>query len=60
MVWFHLSEDLEPSHVLAAMGLPTGDIGGTLRISIGTPTTTTEVDELLKILPAIIEQAKLN
>jgi cysteine desulfurase len=54
------SEDLEPSHVLTALKLPPEEIEGTLRISLGNPTTETEIKQLLGILPAIIEKAKLN
>jgi len=54
------SEDLEPSHVLTAVGLKSADIDGTLRISVGSPTTAAEIERLLIILPEIMEQAKLN
>jgi len=54
------SEELEPSHVLAAMGLPHTDIDGTLRISLGDFTTTAEIEELLDLIPAMIDKAKLE
>ncbi len=54
------SEDLEPSHVLTAMGLSTEIIDSTLRISLGEPTSTTEIDELLGILPAALDKARLG
>ncbi len=54
------SEDMEPSHVLTAMGLSPLDIHGTLRISLGEPTTTAEIEELLRILPEIVKRAKLD
>jgi len=54
------SEDLEPSHVLMAMGVPAEEIDGTLRISLGEPTTTAEIEELLKILPTVLEKTRLR
>jgi len=54
------SEDLEPSHVLTAMNLPLEQVEGTLRISLGDPTTEAEINELLKILPEVIELSKLD
>ena len=54
------SEDLEPSHVLTAMGLPAEIIDATLRISIGEPTSTSEIEELLGILPPALEKARLG
>jgi cysteine desulfurase len=54
------SEDLEPSHVLTAMNLPLDQVEGTLRISLGDPTTEAEINELLKILPKVIELSKLD
>jgi cysteine desulfurase len=54
------SEDLEPSHVLTAMGLSPDEIDGTLRISLGDPTTEEEIKQLLEILPVALSKAKLN
>ena len=54
------SEDMEPSHVLSAMGLSPLEIHGTLRISLGDPTTATEIERLLRILPEIVKRAKLD
>jgi cysteine desulfurase len=53
------SESIEPSHVLAAMSIPDERIESTLRISIGDPTTSEEVQTLINILPEIIEQSKM-
>ncbi|RLE04387.1 MAG: cysteine desulfurase NifS, partial [Bacteroidetes bacterium] len=54
------SEDLEPSHVLTAMQLPLEQVEGTLRISLGYPTTEAEIKELLEILPEVIKLSKLD
>ncbi len=53
------AEEIEPSHVLTAMGTPIKEIEGTLRISIGEPTTKEEIQALLTVLPEVVEQAKL-
>jgi cysteine desulfurase len=52
------SEDLEPSHVLTALGLPPTDIESTLRISLGEPTTKSEIDQLMSLLPAVIDRSR--
>src|SRR5439155_24318259 len=49
---------LEPSHVLAAMGLSPARARGSVRFSLGIDNTDAEVDHLLEHLPAII--AKLR
>jgi len=54
------SKDIEPSHVLTAMGLPRDQIEGTLRISFGYPTTDDDVASLAGILPDIWSRAKVN
>lgn len=54
------SEDLEPSHVLTALGMPLEKIEGTIRISVGEPTTPTDIEELLQILPLVMDQARLD
>jgi cysteine desulfurase len=54
------SKDIEPSHVLTAMGLPRGQIEGTLRISLGYPTTEAEIAILLETLPEIWRKAKFD
>lgn len=52
------SEDLEPSHVLTAMGIDRVDARGALRISLGDETTREDLDALMDVLPGII--AKLR
>ena len=54
------SKDIEPSHVLTAMGLPRSQIEGTLRISLGTPTTAADLEALMDILPDVWRKAKLE
>lgn len=49
------SGSLDPSHVLLAIGLPHEIAHGSLRLSLGTDTTQEEVDEVLKVLPGIVE-----
>ena len=52
------SGSLEPSHVLAAIGLDAETAAGTLRFSLGRWTTAEEVDYVLGILPGILQQVR--
>jgi cysteine desulfurase len=52
------SGTLEPSHVLKAMGVPSTLAQGSLRFSLGAPTTAEDVDRLLAVLPGLV--AKLR
>jgi len=52
------SGNLEPSHVLRAMGVPFTAVHGSIRFSLSRYTTDEEVDYVLDKLPAVIE--KLN
>jgi len=52
------SGDLEPSHVLLALGLSHGVAHGSLRFSLGSGTTEEEVDYLIKELPLIIKRRR--
>jgi cysteine desulfurase len=52
------SASLAPSHVLMAIGLPHELAHGSLRFSMGRPTTTADVDRLLETLPPVV--AKLR
>lgn len=52
------SKDVEPSHVLTALGWSRKEAEATLRISFGVPTTKDEVDQLIDILPGIYQQCK--
>jgi cysteine desulfurase len=48
------SEDLAPSHVLMAMGLPHLQAHSSVRFSLGKWTTEEEIDKVLDILPGIV------
>ncbi len=52
------SGSLEPSHVLAAIGLDAETAAGTLRFSLGRWTTAEEIDYVLGILPGILQQVR--
>lgn len=47
-----------PSHVLLAMGVAEADARGAVRFSLGRTSTEAEVDQLLAVLPGIVEQAR--
>jgi cysteine desulfurase len=49
---------LEPSHVIAALGLPAAFVGGVLRFSLGSTTTAAEIDRLVAILPGLVAHAR--
>ena len=46
---------LEPSHVLAAMGVAPGLAGGALRFTLGYGTTEADVDRALGVVPGVVE-----
>jgi cysteine desulfurase len=48
------SGSLEPSHVIAALGLPAEFAAGTLRFSLGRWTTEADVDRVLTVMPGIL------
>ena len=50
------SASLEPSHVLLAMGLSPELAVGSVRISMGRETTESDIDDVLQVLPEILEQ----
>ncbi|MGB2982478.1 MAG: cysteine desulfurase family protein [Candidatus Bipolaricaulia bacterium] len=52
------SPNLEASHVLMAIGVPITMAHGSLRISTGRQTTTTEIETLLEILPGVVEDLR--
>ncbi|MBI2852635.1 MAG: cysteine desulfurase NifS [Chloroflexi bacterium] len=52
------SASLEPSHVLAAMGLPPELVHGTLRFTMGKWTTEGDIERVFEVLPKIV--AKLR
>ncbi|MEJ7753100.1 MAG: aminotransferase class V-fold PLP-dependent enzyme [Candidatus Limnocylindrales bacterium] len=49
---------LEPSHVLAAMGVSRADAKGSLRLSLGATTTGADVDHALAVLPAAVARLR--
>jgi cysteine desulfurase len=49
---------MDPSHVLAAMGVPRSLAGGALRLSLGVATTDADVDRALAIIPPAITQLR--
>jgi len=52
------SPDLEPSHVLVAIGVPLSMAHGSLRISTGRQTTDAEIDKLLEELPRVVKELR--
>jgi len=52
------SGDLDPSHVLAAMGVPETHLHGSLRVSLCRKNTREEIDRFLEVLPAIITKSR--
>ena len=49
---------LEPSHVLAAMGVPRQLAAGSLRLSLGWTTTDADVDHALRTIPTAVAQLR--
>jgi len=52
------SGSLEPSHVLRAMGVPFTSAHGSIRFSLSTYSTESEIDLIIEKLPPIIEQLR--
>lgn len=52
------SGSLEPSHVLRAMGLPYTVLHGSIRFSLSRYTTEAEIDQVLAVMPGIIERLR--
>ena len=52
------SGSMEPSHVLAALGLPPRLAQGTVRFSLGRNTTEAEIDTVIEKLPKVIRQMR--
>ncbi len=52
------SGSLDPSHVLLAIGLPHEVAHGSLRLSLSDTNTEEEVDEVLRVLPDIVEKLR--
>ena len=47
---------LEPSHVLAAMGLPVELARSSVRLTLGWPTTEAEIDEAVAVITAGVDR----
>lgn len=52
------SGSLEPSHVLRAMGIPYTSLHGSIRFSLSRYTTDAEINEVLEVLPGIVERLR--
>jgi cysteine desulfurase len=52
------SGSLELSHVLRALGQADAGSRGSLRLTVGAPTTDEEIDRVLAILPGIVERVR--
>ena len=52
------SPNLEPSHVLVAIGVPLSMAHGSLRISTGRDTTDADVERLLDVLPRVVGELR--
>lgn len=52
------STDMEPSHVLAAMGIPAALARGSLRFTLGKGTTEQQIQRVLEVLPAIVSRLR--
>jgi cysteine desulfurase len=52
------SPNLEPSHVLVAIGVPLSMAHGSLRISTGRQTTEEEIDAFLDVLPGVVDRLR--
>ncbi len=50
------SGTLEPSHVLKAMGLPHSRTLSSIRFSLGAGNTDAEIDQVIKVLPPLVEK----
>ena len=51
-----LADKLEPSHVLLAMGVSESDAMGAVRFSLSRFTTQEEIEQVLRVLPALNQQ----
>ena len=52
------SYNIEPSHVLLAIGLSKEEARSSIRISLGRQTTKTDLDYVLKVLPKVVKKIK--
>ena len=54
------SGTLEPSHVLRALGLPAARVQSAIRFSLGPPTTESDIDRVLDVLPRAVSRLRLR
>ncbi|MBQ3843158.1 MAG: IscS subfamily cysteine desulfurase [Ruminiclostridium sp.] len=52
------SGSLEPSHVLTAIGLDSSEARSSVRITMSSYTTEAEIDELIRVLPGVVEKLR--
>lgn len=52
------SGDLEPSHVITALGVPPDKAQGSIRFSLGKDNTEHDIDRVLEVLPGIIKRLR--
>lgn len=52
------SGDLDPSHVLLALGRSRDEAASSLRLTLGRATTAAEIDRTAKLLPPIVERVR--
>jgi cysteine desulfurase len=52
------SGTLEPSHVLKAMGFPAHRTQNSIRFSLGSGNTESEIDRVIAVLPALVEKLR--
>ena len=50
------SGSTDPSHVLTAMGYPADEARGAIRLSLGRTTTDAEIDEAVRVVPAVLRR----
>jgi len=53
------SDSLQASRVLTSMGIPHEEAHGSLQLTLGRDTTDEDVDHLVEVLPAIVEQLRM-
>ena len=52
------SAKLEPSYVLAALGIPQELVQGSLRLTLGKDTTAEDINYVLEVLPEVVERLR--
>jgi cysteine desulfurase len=52
------SGSLDPSHVLIALGLPRERAAGAVRFTVGKAVTSEDIDQVLDLLPTLVEQLR--